>query len=204
MRYGLSLYTAPATEPVSVTEAKAHLRVTYTDEDSLIADLIVAARRWFEEQTYRALVSQTWDLKLDEFPTGDDPIRVPRAPMVSVTSITYVDGDGVTQTWSSSQYVVSATRQPGLIRPAYGYEWPADVRDQPDAINVRFVAGYGAAADVPGPIKAAIKLLIGQLYEFREQLTERPTQEIPAGAQRIMQLYDLGDELLEYGAVGVE
>jgi len=200
--YGLSLYAAPGTEPVSLAEAKAHLRVTHTDEDSLIAELIAAARQWFEEQTYRALVTQTWDLKLDEFPRGEDPIRLPRAPLQSVTSITYTDTVGATQTLAAAAYVVSATRQPGVIRPAYGYVWP-EAQDKPDAVTVRFVAGYGAAAAVPAQIKAAIKLLIGQLYEFREQLTERPTQEIPAGAQRIMQLYDLGDELLEYGATSV-
>lgn len=79
MRYGLSLYSPPVQEPVTLAEAKTHLRVTYTDDDALIAELITAARQWFEEQTYRALVTQTWDLKLDELPRGDDPIRVPRA-----------------------------------------------------------------------------------------------------------------------------
>lgn len=199
MRYGLSLYSAPVTEPVSLAEAKTHLRVTYTDDDALIAELITAARQWFEEQTYRALVTQTWDLKLDKFPRGEDPIRVPRAPLVSVTSITYVDGAGVSQTLATNRYAVSATRQPGLIRPAYGLIWP-DARSQPDAVTVRFVAGYGNAAAVPAQIKAGIKLILGQLYEFREELTERSTQQLPLGAQRIMQLYDLGDELLEYGS----
>jgi len=199
VRYGLKQYTAPASEPVSLQEAKAHLRVTYSDDDGLIAEQLSAARQRFEEETYRSVVTQTWDLTLDEFPDRDAPLRLPRAPLQSVTSITYVDTAGVLQTLSATRYSVSATRQPGLIRPAYGYVWP-EARRQPDAVTVRFVAGYGAAAAVPALIRAAIKLIVGQLYEFREQLTERSTQELPQGAQRIIQLYDLGDELLEYGS----
>jgi len=200
VRYGLSQYAAPATEPVSTAEAKTHLRVTYTEDDALIAALITAARQWVEEQTYRALVSQTWDLTLDEFPTGDDPIRIPRAPLVSVTSITYTDTAGASQTLAAANYVVSATRQPGLIRPAYNCEWP-EAQDKPDAVTVRFVAGYGAAAAVPETLKAAIKLLVGQLYEHREAAAPVAIHEVPLGVQRILQLYDLGDELLEYGQV---
>lgn len=198
MKYGLQRTTEPAAEPVSVAEAKAHLRVTSQDDDVLIAELIRAARQWFEEQTYRALVSQTWDLTLDRFPAGRDPIRVPRAPLIGVTSLVYTDAAGTSQTWAASEYLVSATRSPGVIRPASGRTWPG-VDDRPDAVRVRFVAGYGTPADVPSPIKSAIKLMVGQAYEFREELTERPTQALPLGAQRIMAMYDVGDELLEYG-----
>lgn len=199
MRYGLQLYTGPTHEPVSLAEAKAHLRVTFSDEDALISELITAARQRVEEETYRALITQTWDLTLDELPAGEDVLRIPRAPLQEITSITYVDTSGDSQTLDADDYVVSATRQPGIVRPAYGLIWP-DVRYQPDAVTVRFVAGYGDAAEVPAPIKAAIKLIVGQYYEFREELTERPTQPIPLGAQRIIQLYDLGDELLQYGS----
>lgn len=199
MRYGLKLYTAPAQEPVSLTEAKLHLRVTFTDEDTLISSLIAAARQWIEEQTYRQLVTATWDLVLDEFPSGGGPIRIPRAPLQSVTSITYTDTAGAAQTLSSSLYAVSATRQPGLIRPAYGQVWP-EAQDKPDAVTVRFVAGYGVANEVPDLLKAGVKLLIGQWYEFREPVIPASVSEVPLTVQRIVQSYDLGDELLEYGA----
>lgn len=200
--YGLSLYSGPAVEPVSLTEAKAHLRVTATDEDTLISSLIVAARQWVEEQTYRALVSQTWDLQLDKFPSGDEPIRLPRAPLQSVTSITYTDTAGASQTLSATLYVVSATRQPGVIRPAYGQVWP-EAQDKPDAVTVRFVAGYGAAAAVPELLKSAIKLLVAQMFEQREPtVVGTATSEVPLSVSRILQLYDLGDDLTEYGAVG--
>jgi len=198
VRYGLSLYSEPAIEPVSLAEAKAHLRVTYSDEDALIASQIVAARQWIEEQTYRQLITATWDLVLDEFPSGDKPIQVPRAPLQSVTSIEYTDTAGDAQTLDASRYVVTASRQPGLIRPAYGLVWP-EALDAPDTVTVRFVAGYGTAGAVPELLRAAIKLLVAQLYEFREPVLTASANEVPLGVQRIVQMYDLGDELSEYG-----
>lgn len=198
MRYGLELYTAPAAEPVSLTEAKLHLRVTSTDEDTLITSLISAARQWIEEQTYRQLVTATWDLVLDDFPSGRDPIRIPRAPLRTVTSISYKDGNGETQTVSTAVYAVSATRQPGEIRLKYGQVWPT-AQDTPDAVTVRFNAGYGDADDVPDLLKAAVKLLVGQWYEYREPVLTASVNEVPLTVQRIVQTYDLGDELLEYG-----
>lgn len=200
--YGLSIVTPPAEEPITLAEAKAHLRVTFDDDNSYITDLIIAARQWFEEQTYQQVITATWDLLLDEFPTGDDPIRIPRAPLASVTSVSYTDTAGDPQTWSSDDYKVSATRQPGIIRPAYGEVYPI-ARAEADSVTVRFVAGYGAASAVPDLIKAAIKLIVGQMYEFREELISGTIiNQLPTGAQRIIAMYDLGDELLEYGAVG--
>jgi len=202
MTYGLDLVTAPAEEPLTVAEAKEHLRVTFDDDDTLIDSLITAARKWLEEETYRQLVTATWDLVLDRFPSGQQPIRIPRAPLASVTSITYTDIAGDSQTLTVSEdYVVSATREPGIIRPAYAQTWPT-ARDAPDVVTVRFVAGYGDADDVPEPIVACLKLLIGQMYEFREELAERALHRLPNGAQRLIELYSLGDELMEYGAAG--
>lgn len=198
MRYGLSLYSGPVTEPVSLAEAKAHLRVTFADDDGLIASLITAARQWIEEQTYRQLVTATWDLVLDGFPSGDKPIRVPRAPLQTVSAITYTDTAGDTQTLATSLYAVTATRQPALIRPAYGQVWP-EALDAPDTVTVRFTAGYGTAAAVPDLLKAAVKLLVGQLYEFREPVVTASVNEVPIGVQRILAIYDLGDELTVYG-----
>jgi len=201
--YGLSIVTPPATEPIITNEAKTHLRVTSSDDDTYIAGLIEAARQWIEEQLYRQLVTATWDLVLDEFPTGDNPIRIPRAPLVSVTSVTYTDTAGDAQTWSDDDYVVSTSREPGEIRPAYGEIYPT-ARSAPDVVTVRFVAGYGAAAAVPELLKAALKLLVGSMYEFREDQVERAVATLPLGTQRILAIYDLGDELLEYGALRID
>lgn len=199
MRYGLSLYAAPAIEPISLAEAKAHLRVTFTDEDAAIASMVTAARQWVEEQTYRQLVTATWDLVLDEFPTGDDKILIPRAPLQSVSAITYTDTAGDEQTLDLTSYIVTASRQPGVIRPAYGQVWPTAL-DVPDAVTVRFVAGYGNASQVPELLRAAIRLLVGQMYEFREPVIPTSVHEVPFGVQHILQMYDLGDELSVYGS----
>lgn len=199
MRYGLNCYAEPAVEPISLAEAKSHLRVTFADEDAAIAGMIVAARQWIEEQTYRQLVTATWDLVLDEFPSGDDKILVPRAPLQTVSAITYTDMAGDQQTLDPTLYVVSNSRQPGVIRPAYGQVWPTAL-DTPDAVTVRFVAGYGNAGQVPELLRAAIKLLVGQMYEIREPVVPQTMHEVPLGLARILQMYDLGDELSVYGS----
>jgi uncharacterized phiE125 gp8 family phage protein len=198
-RYGLALVTPPATLALTLAAAKVHLRVTEDDEDRLIADLIAAAGQWFEEQTYRQLVTAVWDLVLDRLPAGDRPIRIPRAPLQAVASVKYYDAAGTQQTLAAGRYVVTTSEQPGLVRCAQGLVWPI-AADRPDAVTVRFTAGYGAESAVPQLIKAGLKLIVGQLYEHREELVDRTITALPIGAQRIMQLYDLGDELSEYGA----
>ncbi len=144
----LILVTAPTTEPVTLSDAKSHLRVTDADEDSLITTLISAARDIAESFTNRSLITQTWDLKLDEF--GEE-IRIPSPPLVSITSVKYYDLDEVEQTLATTEYSVlnaGAATKTGRIVPAYTKSWPS-VRGMPNDITVRFVAGYGAASSVP-------------------------------------------------------
>jgi uncharacterized phiE125 gp8 family phage protein len=170
--YSTSLATAPAVEPLTLTEAKLHLRVDHTTDDDLITSLIVAARQYAENYTQRCFITQTWDLKLDAFPVGD--ILLVKPPVASVTSITYVDTDGTTQTLSSALYRTDLPTGPwaqrGRIEPAYGESWPS-TRALSNAVTVRCVHGYGLAVSVPDPIKAALKLLIGHWYENREAVS---------------------------------
>jgi uncharacterized phiE125 gp8 family phage protein len=163
----LILVTAPAAEPVTLSEAKDHLRVTEADEDSLITSLITAARDIAESFTNRAFVTQTWSWKLDTFRPC---LEVPKAPLVSVSSIQYVDGAGATQTLAASGYQVADAAShtvPGRIVPAYGQAWPA-TRGMPNDITVQYVAGYGGASAVPPQIRWAILLILGELYARRE------------------------------------
>lgn len=177
----LYLVTAPTAEPVSVAEAKLHVRQDDADDDELIRSLIVAAREYTENFTRRALMTQTWDLKLDTFPYCDE-IWLPKAPAVSVTSITYVDNDGVTQTWSTSAYTTDFPTGPharqGRIVRAYQQTYP-QTRMVVNAVAVRFVCGYGAAAAVPAGIKQAMKLLIGHWYENREAVLTEARMTFP-------------------------
>jgi len=164
----LKLITAPAVEPVDLTLAKAHCRVTNSAEDTLLTHYIEAARLTVDGRAGvlgRALITQTWELVLDCFPS--EFIRLPLPPLQSVTSIKYLDPDGVEQTLDSARYLVDNASQPGgVVVDADG--WPA-TDDTANAVRIRFVAGYGAtAASVPAPIRSAILLTVGDLYENRQ------------------------------------
>lgn len=182
----LILVSPPAEEPVTLTEAKNHLRVTTTDEDALITSLITAAREIAESTLNRALTTQTWDLKLDAF--GEE-IRIPNAPLVSVTHVKYFDTNEIEQTLATSEYSVlnaGAYNQAGRIVPAYGKAWPA-VRGMPNDITVRFVAGYGAALAVPPQIRWALLLILGELYARRESaLVGATIVEVPYSARALL------------------
>ena len=156
----LVLVTPPATEPITLTIAKLHLRVDATTEDDLITTLIAAARQYLEAFTHRAFITQTWDYKLDGFPCDGGPLELPMPPAISVTSVTYTATDGTSTTWSSSLYTTSIPTGPmarmAYLVPAYSQIYPA-TRDVPDAVTVRFVAGYGAASAIPEMLIACIK-----------------------------------------------
>jgi uncharacterized phiE125 gp8 family phage protein len=165
----LELVTAPTTEIISLATAKGHLRVDGSDEDSLITDQVTAARERIEEFLGRQLITATWRLYLDEWPTGGT-IRLPKPTLQTVTSIKYLDSDGVEQTVASTVYDVDIYSVPARIRPAWGQDWPV-VRETTNSIKVLYVSGYGdAATDIPTPIIKAAKLLIGHLFENREEV----------------------------------
>lgn len=165
---GRTISTQPSEEPISLDEAKTHLREDGTDQDSLIEGLIIAAREQAEKFTERALCTQSWTLKLDAFPC-ESFIKLPFPPLISVESVKYYDTDGVLQTMSSSDYVVDTTSLFGKIDLAYGASWPTP-RDIPNAVVVAFTCGYGGRNAVPASIKAAIKLNLSHLYENREAI----------------------------------
>lgn len=181
----VEVVTGPATEPVTLQEAKDHLRVEVSTDDTLIERLITDAREWAERYTRRALVTQTWRLWLGEFPDGDDgdeylAMRLPGGKVQSVSSVKYTDTAGTLQTLDAAKYSLSS-RGPDAIaglRPSYGNTWPA-TRDEPDSVQIEYVVGYGAAAVVPSQIKQAILLHVGWHYEHREPNT---FGAIPAGA----------------------
>src|SRR5690554_6904374 len=132
MTWALVRVTQPAEEPVTLVEAKTHLRVDATDEDALISSLIASAREHVEAFQLRALVTQTWRLSLDRFPRGR-VIRLPRPPLQSVTSITYTDPGGAQQTLSNTLYDVDTDSEPGRIVLKDDADWP-DTADVPRAV----------------------------------------------------------------------
>lgn len=130
--------TPPTAEPVSLVEAKAHLRVDASADNVLITQLIRAARSQAEAFLARQLVVATYQWKLDGFPAV---FEVPRPPLISVSSITYVDTNGDTQTVTASDYVVETTGDVGRIREAYNTTWPTTRADF-NSVTVNFVSGY--------------------------------------------------------------
>jgi uncharacterized phiE125 gp8 family phage protein len=186
MRYGLTLLVPPALEPVSLIEAKAHLRVDGDDEDALIAALIVAARQYVEAVCNLALLTQSWALTLAAFPRL---IAVPRPPLQTVEEITYVDSAGVMQTLAADQYRLDTTRMPGWITPAYGVVWPCAL-PVTAAITVRFTAGYGdAPADVPQTLRQAMLLFIAERYERREASVDGLLSPVPLAVDALLWLH---------------
>ncbi|HNT63666.1 MAG TPA: head-tail connector protein [Candidatus Desulfobacillus denitrificans] len=161
----LKLIAAPSTAPVTVSEAKTHLRVDVSDDDTYIDTLIAVATRIAEDRTGRALMTQTWDLLLDAFPAAE--IMVGKLPIQSITHVKYYDPDSALQTIDSADYVLDPDVLPGWVLPAYGLAWPATL-DSANVVMVRFVAGYADAASVPAPIRQWILLSVGQLYQQRE------------------------------------
>jgi uncharacterized phiE125 gp8 family phage protein len=155
--------SAPATTPVSLAEAKAHLRVDHTDDDTRIASLIQAATDHFDGWNGilgRALVTQTWRADFSCFPRAGR-LRLPLTPVQSITSIAYWDLSNSDQTWNSAQYTLYAGHGGTYV---LGYSWPS-IYGRADAIRVTFIAGYGDATAVPQPIKAAILFYVEMLYE---------------------------------------
>lgn len=185
----LVLQTAPASEPVTTAEAKSHLRVTTSDDDTYISTLVTVARNHAETITRRALINQTWDYFLNRFPC-DDKIVIPLPRLSSVTSVKYTDKDNVQSTLASNKYVVDTNGEPGQVVLAYGESWPSFTPRPVNAVEIRFVAGYGSSAtNVPAGIRQAMLLLVGHWYENRELVSELNLKEIPETVNALLWPY---------------
>ena len=179
----MQLITPPAAEPISLAEAKLHLRVDFDDDDSLIQVLISAARQAAETLTNRQLMAARWRMVLDSFPGPSlmgvpagqtftlpgHAVLLPKSPVASVVEIRYLDMAGVSQVMPSAHYTVDKACEPARITPVFGQIWPVAL-PQIGAVSVTFDAGYGGAADVPEGLKSWIKLRLGSLYAHREEV----------------------------------
>lgn len=180
--------SSPAVEPLTVAEAKAHLRVDHTTDDSYIESLIKAARVTCENLQNRAYITQTRKLYLDDFPGVNCPIELPFAPLQSVSSLTYVDTDGTTQTWASSNYQVDAKAQPGTLEPVDGVTYPLVYPNKRNAVIITYICGYGAtSASIPESMRHAMRLLISDWYNQREDtVIGNIVNSIPMGVEALL------------------
>lgn len=175
----LKLISGPASEPVTLAELKAQCRVEHSAENDLLTAYGIAARQQCESILERALITQTWARMLDCFPWSE--IELGKPPVQAITSITYIDTAGATQTLSSSAYVLDPTgEEPGFVLPVFGYVWPPTL-DTAGAVTITFTCGYGAAAAVPDAIKTWIRMRVATLYRFRESIgAGLSMQEVPS------------------------
>tara|TARA_R110000824_G_scaffold47353_3_gene134940 strand:+ start:5161 stop:5814 length:654 start_codon:yes stop_codon:yes gene_type:complete len=196
MNKHLSLVTAPAVEPISLTEAKTHLRVDSTADDAYITSLIIVAREAAELYTQRTFITQTWQMFMDCWPigkgrddwfsgvrqmpitsiTGSSSIELPKPPLQSVTHIKTYANDDTATTYSSANYYVSTysglNPSNGRITLRDGDGWPSPSRNA-DGIEIHFISGYGdASSDVPQQIIQGILEEIAFRYEHRGDLLD--------------------------------
>jgi uncharacterized phiE125 gp8 family phage protein len=166
----LRLYTAPTEEPVTVAQVKSDARLSGTALDATITTLIVAARMEAESETGRALMAQTWELLLDEFPADCTQILIGKLPITAVTHVKYYDTAGVLQTLAADQYVLDADRLPGWLYLAPSCVWPS-TQDRENAVQIRFTAGYASADAVPAPIKHWIRAKVAVEVDMTKEQT---------------------------------
>jgi uncharacterized phiE125 gp8 family phage protein len=187
----------PATEPISLEQARDHLRIVpygsplSHPDDAYVEGLISAARAWVQEYLGRAIGTQTVELALDSF---TDKIELPLSPVQAVQSVSYVDTNGASQTVASFQ--LNTFKTPAVLRPAYNQSWPS-TRDQENAVTITYTAGYtvGESPDyneLPQPVISAMYLIIGHLYENRQEVSTLETYELPFGMASLLQPYRIG------------
>ena len=202
---GLSVTTAPTSEPITRDEAKSFLRVDISDDDTLIDNLIQSAREFCEEYTGRTLINTTYKLSLDGFVEDDIPIKeglyqapymnfykryipLARPPLSSVTHVKTFTDDDTESTFASSKYYVDTQRNPGRVVLRDGETWPTSLRVA-NAVEITYVAGYGAAASsVPSALKVGIREHVTYLYEHRGEV-EANLKNFPLICKQLYQPY---------------
>lgn len=158
--------TTPSVEPVTLAEAKSHLRVTGTAEDVYLHQLIQGAREQVEGWTGRALITRTVTLDLDAW-EARSPVQLMFPPVASITSVTGYDNDGNTTVVSSSNYYLSGSQE--LVEAPNTSGWMEDAERRYWGLRVVYSAGYGAGAEsVPYALRRAILTLIADMYEIRQ------------------------------------
>ena len=208
---GSVLVTAPASEPVTATELRSHLRVDSTELPDADANALIAeARQTIEDVMGLAFISQSWRLSIDRWPGGAEAwwdgvrqmaiselyapnymtsVMLPRWPLVSITSVTVFDEDNNSQAVTvANTFDVDTYQVPGRLTLKRGSTWPIALRAN-NAIQIVYVAGYANAAAVPAPMKRALKQLAAFLYTNRGDTCEPADAMQKSGAAGLFDTY---------------
>jgi uncharacterized phiE125 gp8 family phage protein len=181
------LITPPASEPVTLVEAKDYARVIPDADDALVTGLIKAAREQVETILRRALMPQTWSIQLSDFPYG--AVKLPLPPFQSITAVRYTDTTGAPKTVPSTTYRVDLDGDYAAFGIDYEAYWPVDSSDR-FPIAIEYLAGYANAAAVPESIKIAIKILVAHLYNNREPVVVGTSAQLmPLSVDRLLSGY---------------
>jgi uncharacterized phiE125 gp8 family phage protein len=211
------LLRAPAAEPVTLAEAKAHMRVEINDDDALITGLLLAAREHVEDVTGRKLITQKWRLLLDRFtkdevtyvffnrlfvrsvydlaanhltPDTTRVIHLPMAPVQTVDLFNVIDQDGTTVAFDPANFVVDNVAEPGRIALKEKSDWPYPMPDlaSVNGVQIDLTVGYGSdGSTVPERLKLAIKMLAAHWYENREDSSPLALRGVPMGVSALLQ-----------------
>ena len=177
--------TAPTISPISVAEAKQHLRVDHDSDNNYISSLIKVATASAENYLRRGIMQQTRRWDGCEFPSGGWVLDLP--PLVSVSSLDYTATDGSTVTVGSSVYEVDTTSVPGRVYLGKDQTWPTPIESLHDAVRLSFVTGHATSSSaVPVEYKHAIKLMVERWYEHRGEVASGSLKQMPHGVEALL------------------
>lgn len=195
---------SPSVLPITLDYAKLHIRALGTVDDPLINVWIQAAASYFEEQTGRAILTQTHEVSCDRFPFFGasgmyQRIELPKPPLQSVTSVKYIDCNGALQSYSTGgspdtpYWTTSAPAGPyarrGFVEPLFGNRWPT-AQLQTGSVRIRYVAGYGSTPhDVPTLVRGILCYLVAHFDTFRSAVHEArrgQVLELPYGVEAML------------------
>lgn len=186
--------TGATSAVITASEFKTHARVYHTQDDTYIATLILVATQCIEHETRRALINRSFTLQLEGFPAGGE-IILPRSPLSTVSSVTYTDAAGATQTLSASNYNTYSVNGVGRVVLKSTASWPTTQGTGALDVSVNFTAGYGAtSASVPVALKQAVLLWATHWYDNRTSVNVgNLVTELPMTVQRLIVSYHSGD-----------
>ena len=185
----LKVTSPPAEQPITLSDARADRRIVDGVHDDALLRYIDQATDWAQQYTARTLITTTYQLALDYFPVAGKSIVLPRPPLQSVSSITYIDTAGASKNIDLTKVYIDTFGRLGAITPIDDH-WPSTDR-RPNAVIVEFIAGYGDdASSIPSAIQAAITLLVGDLFSNRENTQFGGAQsQMPFGVENLLQPY---------------
>lgn len=188
LRYrSLRRITEPVVEPVSLAEAKAHLRIDpdFDADDLYVMSLISAARYHVETVADRTLIRSQWQMKLDAFPSWD--IELPRPPITTGDIVvTYVPSDGVYLPVPFTNFREDRDATPAVIRPLWNRTWPP-TRGAENDVTITYWAGYGdSGRSVPAPARHAMLMLVGGWYANRESIVQGSLNPVPMAVEMLL------------------